>query len=376
MSCTNCYNGCQEITSDKCVKYTGLDIPLLGIKNGDSLTVVEQALIGFLSDALTGEAIVPTIDPQIICQIVTDNLATCEDVTLNNLLSALIKSICQLQESIDTINGVLTTLNGNYDTSCLGNAPNEGTHAILQSVIDKLCALSTDFDAFVQTVDTNYVKLADLPQLIQDYLDSIAPGVLFCNKMVPFTVVEYYGDLTGYPTINDGFGVSGAGYGAWANVYLCNGKNGTPDKRGRVGVGAADMGGDPLDADRTAYPYTKNVPKGANTVTLNSNQMPAHSHGASSVVTDPQHFHYEFADVVNGTVIAANSYPVRAKDATGGASNLEYEIQGGVTLPTLGRSSSSGTGVSVATTIASIGGGQAHSNIQPGLGCYYIMYIP
>ena len=31
MSCTNCYNGCVEIVSDKCVRYTGDSIPSLEI---------------------------------------------------------------------------------------------------------------------------------------------------------------------------------------------------------------------------------------------------------------------------------------------------------------------------------------------------------
>jgi hypothetical protein len=48
MSCTNCFNGCSEITSDKCVKYTGADIPALGIQNGDTLEFVEQTLAQFL----------------------------------------------------------------------------------------------------------------------------------------------------------------------------------------------------------------------------------------------------------------------------------------------------------------------------------------
>ena len=42
MSCSNCFNGCAEITSDKCVKYTGADIPALGISYGDTLLHVEE----------------------------------------------------------------------------------------------------------------------------------------------------------------------------------------------------------------------------------------------------------------------------------------------------------------------------------------------
>ena len=48
-NCSNCYNGCVEITSDKCIKYTGVDVPILGIKNGDSLSFIEQSLITFFN---------------------------------------------------------------------------------------------------------------------------------------------------------------------------------------------------------------------------------------------------------------------------------------------------------------------------------------
>ena len=57
MSCSNCFNGCVETTSDKCVKYTGIDVPILGIKKGDSLSYVEQALIEFLTSTLDGSGI-------------------------------------------------------------------------------------------------------------------------------------------------------------------------------------------------------------------------------------------------------------------------------------------------------------------------------
>ena len=40
MGCSNCFNGCAETTSDQCVKYTGVDIPELGITKGDPLSLV------------------------------------------------------------------------------------------------------------------------------------------------------------------------------------------------------------------------------------------------------------------------------------------------------------------------------------------------
>ena len=94
MACSNCYNGCTEIISDQCVKYTGLDVPVLGIKTGDSLSYVEQALIGFLTSTLNGTGIKLEINPQIICEIVNKNLVACEDLTLPNVISAIIKAVC------------------------------------------------------------------------------------------------------------------------------------------------------------------------------------------------------------------------------------------------------------------------------------------
>ena len=106
------------------------------------------------------------------------------------------------------------------------------THAVLQAVITKLCDLDVELAALALDVDTNYVKLADLNSLIAAYIASTSTsGVQYYTRMVPYTVVEYYGSLTG------NFDVTGAGLNDWDKIYLCNGLNGTPDKRGRVPVG-------------------------------------------------------------------------------------------------------------------------------------------
>lgn len=54
MGCPNCSNGCVETTSDKCVKYTGLDVPELGIYKGDSLlTVIEKITSNLVTSTTT-----------------------------------------------------------------------------------------------------------------------------------------------------------------------------------------------------------------------------------------------------------------------------------------------------------------------------------
>lgn len=350
MSCSNCYGGCPEIVSDKCVKYTGIDIPVLGIKNGDSLSYVEQALITFLTSTLDGTGIKVDIDSDIICQIVDQYLPTCGDITIVDVVTALIKAVCDLKNQIDEIGGEVAAIEANYTIDCLeGVSADSGTHAIVQAVINKLCTLSADFEAFVTDVETNYVQLADLNNLIQTYLDSLTTSTKQYTKMVPYTVVEYYGSLAN-------FDATGAGLGDWEKIYLCNGLNGTPDKRGRVPVGAIQLvpGNTPDPAvnpaaDPTFNPnYAIGDTGGANKITLTQNQIPSHNHSAT--VTPNPH-----------------SHPIPVSSLPGGGS--------------LGRTSSGDANLSTDPTTLTVsigytGGGLPHSNIQPVLACYYIIYLP
>ena len=377
MACSNCYNGCTEIVSDRCVRYTGLDVPVLGILSGDSLSVVEASLIEFLTSTLNGIGIKPIIDPLIICNVVQQYLPDCGEFTLNDYITALIKASCDLQEQVDAVVAELLILNANYDVDCLtGVTSTSDTHAVLQAVITKLCDLDVELAALALDVDTNYVKLADLNNLIAAYIaGTTTSGVKYYTRMVPFTVLEYYGSLVG------NFDVTGAGLNDWENIYLCNGLNGTPDKRGRVPVGViVGVGGGAMNpavdpATPTNPNYAINGTSGANTVTLNTSQIPSHTHVAT--VTDPEHRHFILAND-NAAPIVFTAGPTPTAPASPYADldgNYSYRMStSALADATIGRSSSSATGISV--TNATAGTGSAHSNIQPVLACYYIMYIP
>lgn len=115
----------------------------------------------------------------------------------------------------------------------------------------------------------------------------------------------------------------------WA---LCNGSNGTPDLRDRFIVGAGST-------------YTVGETGGANSVTLTTAQMPAHSHTAT--VNDPGHSHSVSGATQQtnggGTIITGRNNTVTTSTAT--------------------------TGISV--SIGSTGGGQAHENRPP----YYALAL-
>ena len=378
MSCTNCFNGCTEITSDKCVKYTGADIPTLGIQNGDTLQFVEQTLAEFLINALNGSGIKPNIDPTIICNAVSANLPTCGEFTIIDLISGLIKSVCDLQEQIDVIivdvqeiNSVLAELNAFYDipSSCFTGVTidAESTHSVLQALLDRFCAL-------VISLPNTYVALNG-PGGIQDIITQaledeglIGTSVKQYTKMIPYAAYPWFA-----PNIAGLFDGTGKGIpsGEYENVYLCNGNNpGVPDLRGRVPAGLTNGGMLGLTMDPAVNPassllnptYSLETKYGNNYVTLGINEMPSHTHTntAVSTISPNPHNHTGFAA---GPYIGAN---------IGGAfdgGNNDFKNRPFTTAT---------TSLTCETTVTIIENGfnGAHTNTQPTIGCYYIMYIP
>lgn len=359
INCSNCFNGCAEIVSDKCVRYTGIDIPQFGISNGDTLSFVEEKLVTYLQSALDGTGIILDIEPSVICALVEGYLDVPGEITALDLFTALIKATCDLQTQVDVIVAQITDIEANYTVDCLtGVTSTSGTHDILQATITKLCDVDAELTALALDVDTNYVKLADLNALIQSYLNSIIPTTQQSAKMVPYTAVEYYGPLSNFDA--SGAGLTSLG---WNKIYLCNGANGTPDKRGRVAVGAiAGVPGgamsavvDPAVAGNPNYSI--NSVQGTNIITLTTAQIPVHTHNNILTFNDPEHFH----DMVSSNTDAGSGRPTVGNGPSEGTNPV---------------TNSKSTGITVSLTNAAEGGGQSHNNIQPVWATYYIIYLP
>jgi microcystin-dependent protein len=373
MSCSNCFNGCTEIISDQCVRYTGYNIPALGISNGDTLAFVELQISTFIIDLSTGNGIIPVINPADLCALVSGFLPVSGEITLNDVISALIKSICALKTSVTAIESTLTTLNADYTIGCLtGVTASSDTHAILQAAINKLCSTAADLTALTLNVTTNYVELADLNALIQAYLNSIAPSNLYKNNMVPYIAYEYYGPITS-------FDISGVGTGLFEDVYLCNGNNGTPDKRGRVAVGVTTgMGGgtmNPAVNPGGANPnYTIGFTTGQNAVLLSATEIPSHTHAATATSTADPHSHFIAKNSTTNIGDLTNSSPLATEFVSG--TDYAYRLKSAAGSHDRGPTNNATVNVTTSVTVSPTGGGVAHNNIQPTIGAYYIMYIP
>ena len=366
MSCSNCFNGCSEIVSDQCVRYTGIDVPALNIQNGDTLSSVEQNLIEFLQSALDGTGIVMDIDSSIICAIVNDFLPMSGDLTLVDFTKALIQSVCSVKDQLDVLAGSVADIEAPYTTGCLTVASGDSvTHQVVQAIITKLCTVEDDLAALAIDLDTNYVKLSDLCSLVIGCIENSNPGggTQHYLKMVPYTVVEYYGSLVG------NFGTSGEGLGDWEKIYLCNGLNGTPDKRGRVGVGAivgvpggtlaaaVNPGSSAFNPNYALY----DTAYGTNSVILTESQLPSHTHTptvTSSITPNPHNHTGAFQEISNDWQSGGDASPGNGTgNGTATTSNVTLALN-------------------VSVTNANTGGNLAHANNQPALACYYIMYIP
>jgi microcystin-dependent protein len=373
MSCNNCGNGCTEIQSDKCIKYTGVNIPALGINNGDYLCQVETQIIDFLLTALDGTGVIIDVDP--FCEVVSSNLTVGEELTIVNVTTALIKAVCSIQTQVTSLSDSLTSLSEivsaievDYTVDCLGSVTaSSGTHAILQEVITTLCELQTN-------LSTNYVQGGTpLNEYIQNYLDSQTTASLMRDKMVPYVAMEYFGSMSYFDS-------SGAGTGDWVSIYLCNGRNNTPDMRGRIPV-CAIQGMNGLTLDPEVDPtessdnpnYSLSDKGGSNAVTLSINQIPTHSHNNLGDVTIVPHTHFTVSEGSSG--VLTSSTPIKRGVTLGG--NTSYDLQGASSVATEGLTSPTEQSiVSVNMTNASAGGSLSHTNIPPVISCYYIMYRP
>ena len=363
MSCKNCFNVCTETISDQCVRYTGEDVPALGISHGDSLLAVENAITTFLVPVLTGNGIKPIISESIICNVVKKFLPPCTQCTgftLNEVLTAIIKAACSLQEQIDDIVTEFETLNGNYDVDCLNGVTSlSGTHDILQAAINKICELEVNLGALALDLATNYYTKLQINALLNSYTP---PGAsLVKTKMIPYVALPFFStDLSMFDT-------GGAGIGDWVDIYLCNGSSHpqAPDIRGRVLVGVTtNVPGGPMNP--AVIPnmgtggfnpaYTIGLVYGSNSIQLGIPEMPSHTHVATS--TAPDHSH------------GLDSY----WHPTTSGSLVDTYVGVGTRVQL--RNSTNPASITITTDIDPIGDTEPHSNIQPVIACNYIMYIP
>jgi len=375
MICSNCYNGCTSVISDKCVRYTGVDITLLGIKNGDSLSYVEQALATYLTATMDGSGIHLDGLQDSLCCIISESLPTLsvtEGLTALDLFVGLIGAVCKLSEKVTEIQK--NSLAYSYELGCLTIDQQSSTEEVLQAVIKFLCQTNSSLTALALNVSTNYVPLSQLNSLIAAYLASQSTSTLLCNKMTPYVVYPFYPPASELSN----FSSTGSGTGKYLNIYICNGLNGTPDLRGVTLVGdTTSYAGATFSSKVTpgvngnpSYSAGSFSIVGNNTITLAPSQVPQHIH--TTIVTEANHSH------ASGT---AFGHIAKVTENSGGGSYCHIADNPTEIFTAEQWTAGAKTNLTVAVNPALGNGGgdgicASHNNIQPSVAVYYIMYIP
>jgi microcystin-dependent protein len=179
---------------------------------------------------------------------------------------------------------------------------------------------------------------------ILDYGGVTAPsGYLLCYGQEVSQVT--YDDL--FTAIGTTWNTGGEGAG---NFRL-------PDLRGRASFGQDDMGG--VSANRITTPNgdTLGATGGAESLTLTSTELPAHTHS----LTDPGHTHLLIASDNVSDALTSGNRVSSAFDGFGGAVT-NYSLKGSASSASIGLSASSTTGISATN---STGTGSAFSILNP-----------
>lgn len=351
-NCQDCFRNCDVVTSDRCVEYTGADIACLGICKGDTLYEFEVAIAEQVCALLIGHNI-DLSEVTLPCTFLTSIQGTA-DKNLINILNTLATATCSLKTLIDEINAQLD-ITFSYNTACLTGLPTAPTRDdILQATILKVCADS----ARIAAIEADYVTNANLCTLVQACIGSGGGGgggggtsTQFKDRMVPNCPIPYIGPLSNFD--NTGKGLSANGFD---KIYLMNGLNNTPDWRGRSPIGAINNvpGGvldsvvDPSIPQNAGNNYNLSQKVGQASVTLTNPQVPAHTHQ----VIDPGHRHHITGYIGGGTY-----------QFSSGSGNFWFKDPD-TAIAT--------TGIS----LGSSGGNQPHTNLQPSIGTYFIIYLP
>jgi microcystin-dependent protein len=185
--------------------------------------------------------------------------------------------------------------------------------------------------------------------LIRDYntLSGVPAGCVmpYAGATAPDGWLLCHGQAVSRTTYADLFAAIGTAYGAGDGSTTF----GLPDLRGRVAAGRDDMGG--TDAGRLAGGVANRTilggAGGAATHTLNTGEMPAHSHG----VNDPSHAHSYGAGQIPS--------PFTPRGTNGDGTNFNNNAA----------TNGAFTGIS----IQNAGGGAAHNNTQPTLVLNYVI---
>lgn len=311
-------NRCLTTISDKCVSYTGPDVPALGVVKtcGDlRLSDIEAIIIKKLTDIATGAGI-ELSDITGNCDFVNTTLVNA-DKSLATLIQLLFDNDCTLNDYIKAVDAKIEPP-FSFDLGCLATVapPNPSRNQIIQAIIQQECINTAAIAQITNELATDDTE-STIMNAVRDVIGNMVTSMFTScqNNLIKTgsgatSQIQVIGDCPIGTMLfgkfdrssfdDSGLGLASKGMCGWA---FCNGNNGTEDTRGFTLASTIDTQGPALNPlvspgsdSELAQAYLSR--KGKNKAPLNSSQLPDHNH----TVTDPGHTHS-----VNEGIIHQNS---------------------------------------------------------------------
>src|SRR5690625_3111469 len=268
------------VYSSECVVYEGDLGPEVQGNKGDSLTSIIDNIITNIGYTETGNINVEDLKLS-TCQIIKDKTGGSKD--LDKVLQALIDSHCELKTYVE--NRTKEDI-PSYDLKCLSPASNS-EEDIIQSIINQTCSTKDTVTNLENTVEENTTEIDSIATKVAAIMGDLNSqdnfSFTFSQLAPPYVPMPYIGDLDNFD--GNGKGRESKGF---KNVYIMDGRNGTPDWRGYSPVGATTTGyTSSLDSRVTSLNLALSQKKGEVNHKLTSGEMPKHNHG----ITDLGHTH-------------------------------------------------------------------------------------
>ncbi len=352
--------GCSGMpVSSNCTFYEGPVIPLFGICPGDPITYTTKAITDKILELVAEEELDVSSITLDNCSIMKQKLGA-KDKTYGTLIQILIDYQCTLTQLIESLQSQIDGSPSNvpyaFTLGCItpvGNPVN--TDAIVQGIINKVCALETQVNNLGTNVEivVNDAAGTFLGGAIKatgnrgfDKTGSASTTVInFYALVPPLCPIPYVGPASNFDSF--GKGVVGSPYENWV---LLDGQDGRLDARGRGLTGAVKglLSGGPLDPavdptqsfnPNTNYGLGDKFGENYHKPTIN--EMFPHTH----TVNDPGHSHRQEGQIL---------YKGVSEGGIGGSEDWQFQNQ---------NTSTSTTGI----TISSTGGGDIFNVRQPSL---------
>lgn len=249
MGCKNCRdfnaNSCTDVVPSNCIPWQGDAIEELDICLNDSLTYIGNIVLDKIKNLLKGKGIILEDLNLDDCEYISELLGT-QEKNLLNVLKVYKEAICQIkeQEELNTLDiqafadvslytlGCLT-ITGDICDTCNGDA--SAFKNLIQTIINKLCALDAQFQSIGETIlDAiedgvgNFLVGGAITSCGGNGYSTSGIGatakVTFEALVPPRCPILYTGSTSFFDSA--GVGLPNTAYCGW---FLCNGSNGTPN---------------------------------------------------------------------------------------------------------------------------------------------------